>query len=116
MSDEKKKHVASFGKGRKRRRLQLRQTRARQLATVAVAAPPVGSDSKMDANDSDSRYSPVTSQVLFFLRLADKILSHVHVFFYYIILAGNQHACLAAYVPCNTNTVISSEVSMPWQW
>ncbi|KAK2190014.1 hypothetical protein NP493_89g04065 [Ridgeia piscesae] len=41
MPDEKKKHVTSFGKGRKRKRLQLRQARAGQLATVAVAAPPV---------------------------------------------------------------------------
>ena len=91
-----------------------------QLATVAVAAPPVGSDSESDANDSDSRYSPVTSQVLFFLHLADKILSRVHVFIYYIIIGGNQHAGLAAYVPCNKNTVISSEVSLTmaveWTW
>ena len=91
MPDEKKKHVTSFGKGRKRRRLQLRQARAGQLATVA--APLVGSDSENDAIDSDSRYSPVTSQVLFFLHLADKILSRVHVFYYYIIIGGNQHAC-----------------------
>ena len=112
MSDEKKKHIASFGKGRKRRRLQLRQAWTGQLATVAVAAPPVGSDSESDANDSDSCYSPVTSQVLFFLHLADQILSRVHVFIYYIIIGGNQHAGLAAYVPCNKNTVISSEVSM----
>ena len=118
MSDEKKKHIAFFGKGRKRRRLQLRQAWAGQLATVAVAAPPVGSGSESDTNDSDSRYSPVTSQVLFFLHFADKIQSRVHVFIYYIIIGGNQHAGLAAYVPCNKNTVISSEVSMtmPWQW
>ena len=109
MSDEKKKHIASFGKERKRRRLQLRQAWAGQLTTVAVAAPPVGSG---DTNDSDSRYSPVTSQVLFFLLFADKILIRVHVFIYYIIIGGNQHAGLAAYVPCNKNTVISSEVSM----
>ena len=66
--DEKKKHVTSFGKGRKRRRLQLRQARAGQLATVTVAAPPVGPDSDSDANESnsDSRYLPVTSQVLRF--------------------------------------------------
>ena len=32
----------------------------------------------------------------------------MHVFFDYIIIGGNQHACLAAYVPCNKNTVISS--------
>ena len=113
MSDEKKKHIASFGKGRNRRRLQLRQAWAGQLTTVA--APPVGSG---DTNDSDSRYSPVTSQVLFFLHFADKILIRVHVFIYYIIIGGNQHAGLAAYVPCNKNTVISSEVSMtiPWAW
>ena len=79
MSDEKKKHVTSFGKGRKHRRLQLRQARARQLATVVVAGPPVGPDSESDADDSDSRYSPVTSQVSFFLHLADKILSRVDV-------------------------------------
>ena len=65
MSDEKKKHIASFGKGRKCRRLLLRQAWAGQLATVAVAAPPGGSGSESDANDSDSRYSPVTSQVFF---------------------------------------------------
>ena len=109
MSDEKKKHIASFGKGRKRRRLQLRQAWAGQLTTVAVAAPPVGSG---DPNDSDSRYSPVTSQVLFFLHFADKILSRVHVSIYYIIIGGNQHAGLAAYVPCNKTTAISSEMSM----
>ena len=61
MPDGKKKHVDSFGKGHKRRQLQLRQARAGQLATVAVAAPPVGSDSDNDANDSDNRHSPVTS-------------------------------------------------------
>ena len=49
MPDEKKKHVTSFGKGRKRKRLQLRQARAGQLATVAVAAPPVGSDSDSES-------------------------------------------------------------------
>ena len=32
----------------------------------------------------------------------------MHVFCDYIIIEGNQHACLAAYVPCNKNTVISS--------
>ena len=119
MSDEKKKHIASFGKGRKRRRLQLRPAWAGQLTTptVAVAAPPVGSG---DTNDSDSRYSPVTSQVLFFLHFVAKILSRVHVFIYYIIIGSNQHAGVAAYVPCNKTTVISSEVSMsmtmPWAW
>ena len=115
------KHIASFGKGRNRRRLQLRQAWAGQLTTVAVAAPPVGSG---DTNDSDSRYSPVTlqpMQVLFFLHFADKILSRVHVSIYYIIIGGNQHAGLAAYVPCNKTTVISSEISMsmtimPWAW
>ena len=90
LSDDKTKHVTSFGKGRKRRRLQLRQARAGQMATVAVAAPPVGSDSESDANDSDRRYSPVTSQVLVFLHLADKILICVHVFYDYIIIGGNQ--------------------------
>ena len=123
MSDEKKKHIASFGKGRKRRRLQLKQAWAGQLTTVAEAAPPVGSG---DTNvSSDSRYSPVTSQVLFFLHFADKILSRVHVSIYYIIIGGNQHAGLAAYIPCNKTTVISSEMSMsmtmsmtimPWAW
>ena len=88
-----------------RRRLQLRQARAGQLATVAVAAPPAGSDSESDANDSESRYSPDTLQVLFFLHLADKILSCLHVFLDYFIIGRNQHACLAAYVPCNKNTV-----------
>ena len=126
ISDDKTKHVTSFGKGRKRRRLQFRQARAGQLTTVAVAvsAPPVGSDSESDANDSDSRYSPVTLQVLFLLHLADKILSRVHVFCDYIIIEGNQHACLAAYVPCNKNTVISSVNGnararprpLAWQW
>ena len=119
MSDDKTKHVTSFGKGRKRRRLQFRQARAGQLATVAVSAPPVGSDSESDANDSDSRYSPVTLQVLFLLHLADKILSRVHVFCDYIIIEGNQHACLPAFVPCNKNTVISSVNATarprPWQ-
>ena len=108
----RKKHVTSFGKGPNRRGRQLRQARAGQLATVAVAAPPVGSDSDSAANDSDSRYSPVTSQVLVFLHLADKILSRVHVYFDYIIIGGNQHACLAAYVPCNKNSVISSVNAM----
>ena len=112
MPDEKKKHVTSFGKGPNRRRLQLRQARAGQLATVAVAAPPVGSDSDSDATDSDSGYSPVTSQVLFFLHLADKILSRMHVYYCYSIIGGNQHACLAAYVPCNKNSVISSVNAM----
>ena len=111
--------MTSFGKGRKRRRLQLRQARAGQLATVAVAEPPVGSDSvsESNANDSvsDNRYSPVTLQVLFCLHLADKILSRVHVFCDYIIIEGNQHACLAAYAPCNKHTVISSVIAMPWQ-
>ena len=121
MSDEKKKHIASFGKGRKRWRLQLRQAWAGQLTTVAVAAPPVGSGDTNDSVISDSRYSPVTSQVLFFLHFADKILSRVHVSIYYIIIGGNQHAGLAAYVPCNKTTVISSEMSMsmtimPWAW
>ena len=51
MSDDKTKHVNSFGKGRKHRRLQFRQARAGQLATVAVSAPPVGSDSESNAND-----------------------------------------------------------------
>ena len=87
---------------------------------MAVAAPPVGSGDTNDT-DSDSRYSPVTSQVLFFLHFADKILSRVHVSIYYIIIGGNQHAGLAAYVPCNKTTVISSEMSMsmtimPWAW
>ena len=82
---------------------------------MAVSAPPVGCDSESDANDSDSRYSYVTLQVLLFLHLADKILSRVHVFCDYIIIEGNQHVCLAAYVPCNKNTVISSVNAMPWQ-
>ena len=114
LSDDKTKHVTSFGKGRMRRRLQLRQARSGQLGTVAVAAPPVGCDSESDANDSvsDSQYLPVTLQVLFFLHLADKILSCVHVFLDYIIIGGNQHACLAAYVPCNKNTVVSSVNAM----
>ena len=118
MSDEKKKHITSFWKWRKRRRVQLGQARAGQLATVAVAAPPapVGSDSESDANDSGSRYSPVTLQVLFFLYLADNILSRVHVFSDYIIIEGNQHACLAAYVPCNKTTVISSVNARPRPW
>ena len=54
MPDEKKKHVTSFGKGRKRRRMQLRQAWAGQLATVAMAAPPVRPDSESDANDSNN--------------------------------------------------------------
>ena len=85
ISDDKTKNVTSFGKGRECRRLHRRHAQAGQLATVAVAAPPVGSDSESDANDSDSRYSPVTSQVLFFLHLPDKILSRVHVFFIIIL-------------------------------
>ena len=60
--------------------------------------------------------------VLFFLHLADKILSRVYVFCDYIIIEGNQHACLAAYVHCNKNTAISSvnamahAMPMPWAW
>ena len=49
----------------------------------------------------------------FFLHLADKVLSRVHVYFDYIIIGGNQYACLAAYVPCNKNTVISSVNAIP---
>ena len=70
-------------------------------------------ESESDANDSDCRYSPVTLQVFFCLHLADKILSRVHVFCDYNIIEGNQHACLAAFVPCNKNTVISSVNAMP---
>ena len=36
----------------------------------------------------------------------------MHVSIYYIIIGGNQHAGLAAYVPCNKTTVISSEMSL----
>ena len=36
----------------------------------------------------------------------------MHVYFDYIIIGGNQHAYLAAYVPCNTNTVILSVNAM----
>ena len=80
MPDGKKKHVVSFGKGQKGRRLQLRQARAGHTTPVG------GSDSDSDANDSDTRHSPVISQLLFFLLLSDKILSRVHVYFDNIII------------------------------
>ena len=93
----------------------------RQWRCQRLRSGPTLRATRITANDSDSRYSPVTLalQVLFLLHLADKILSRVHVFCDYIIIEGNQHACLAAYVPCNKNTVISSVNATarprPWQ-
>ncbi len=55
--------------------MQLRQARAATRAMMAVAALLVESDS--DVNDGDTCYSPVTSQVLLYLLLADKILNRV---------------------------------------
>ena len=73
MPDGKKKHVVTFGKGRKRRRLQLWVARTAKkgngepsTATVAVpAVSPVGSFvSNSDSDTSDTRQPPA-SQVLF---------------------------------------------------